>query len=120
MGDTFINGMYPVVDYSTGGSIDGIIAAEEKVLGMINADTKIIPGHGALADKATLQKTHDMIKLLRDAVAKAAAGGKTLEQVIAAKPTAKWDDEYGKAMIKPEMEVAMIFHTLPKGKTKKQ
>src|SRR5262249_33252362 len=82
MGDTFINGNYPVVDYSTGGSIDGLLAAEERVLGMVDANTKIIPGHGPVGDKAALQKMHDLVKEWRDAVAKA-ANGKTLEQTIA-------------------------------------
>jgi cyclase len=116
MGDTFINGGYPVIDFSTGGTIDGYLAAQEKVLALIGPDTKLIPGHGPLGDKATLQKTHDMIKGVRDAVAKAAAGGKTLEQVQAAKPTAAWDAEWAKGFIKPEMIVTMVYKTLPKAK----
>jgi glyoxylase-like metal-dependent hydrolase (beta-lactamase superfamily II) len=117
MGDTFINNGYPVIDFSTGGTIDGYIAAQEKVLAIIGPDTKLIPGHGPIGDKAALQKTHDMIKGVRDAVAKASAGGKTLEQVQAAKPTAAFDAEWAKGFIKPDMIVAMVYKTLPKGKS---
>jgi glyoxylase-like metal-dependent hydrolase (beta-lactamase superfamily II) len=112
MGDTFINGGYPVIDFSTGGSIDGLLAAQAKVLSMIDANTKLIPGHGPIGDKSTLQKTHDMIKQVRDAVAKAAAGGKTLEQVKAAKPTAKWDAEWGKGFVNGDLVTLMIYKTL--------
>ena len=112
MGDTFINGAYPIIDYSTGGSIDGYLAAQEKVLSMIDANTKLIPGHGPIGDKAALQKTHDMIKEVRDAVAKAAGGGKTLDVVKAAKPTAMWDAEWGNGFIKGDVITTMIYKTL--------
>src|SRR5262249_26436936 len=62
MGDTFINGMYPVIDISTGGTVDGYLAAQEKVLAMMGPDEKIIPGHGPVGDKAALQKAHDLLK----------------------------------------------------------
>ena len=112
MGDTFINGGYPVIDFSTGGTVDGYLAAQEKVLQIIGPETKLIPGHGPLGDKAALQKTHDMIKEVRDAVAKAAAGGKTLDQVKAAKPTAKWDAEWGKGFVNGDLVTTMIYKTL--------
>jgi glyoxylase-like metal-dependent hydrolase (beta-lactamase superfamily II) len=112
MGDIFIHGGYPVIDFSTGGSIDGYLAAQEKVLSVIDGNTRLIPGHGPLGDKAALQKTHDMIKQVRDAVAKAAAGGKTLDQVKAAKPTAKWDAEWGKGFVNGDLVTTMIYKTL--------
>ncbi len=118
MGDTFFNGFYPLLDYSTGGGIDGYVAAQEKALSLVNAETKIIPGHGPVGDKAALQKSHDMLKQARDAVAKAAAGGRTLDQVVAAKPTAPWDAQWGGGMIKPELFVTMIYKTLPGAKSK--
>jgi cyclase len=122
MGDCFINHSYPVVDFSTGGSIDGLIAAEEKVLAMVDANTRIIPGHGPIGDKTDLQKMHDLIKEWRDAVAKAAVG-KTLEETVAAKPTAKWDAQYANPFISGDVLTTMIYKTLPKAvakaKTKK-
>ena len=115
-GDVFINGAYPVIDYGSGGTIDGYIAAQEKLLSVVDDTTKIIPGHGPLADKAALQKAHDMIVAARAAIAKASQGGKkTLEQVIAAKPTAEWDAQWG-TFIKPEMFVTMVYKSLPAAK----
>lgn len=117
-GDVFINGAYPVIDFGSGGTIDGYIAAQEKLLSVVDDNTKIIPGHGPLADKAALQKAHDMIVAARAAIAKASQGGKkTLEQVIAAKPTAQWDAQWG-TFIKPEMFITMVYKSLPAGGAK--
>jgi glyoxylase-like metal-dependent hydrolase (beta-lactamase superfamily II) len=82
MGDLFVGGL-PFVDLSSGGSIHGIIGAAEKVLAMTNASTKIIPGHGALADRARLQAYHDMIVALRDRMRAEIAARKTIDQVLA-------------------------------------
>jgi len=117
MGDVFINGFYPVIDWSTGGTIDGILSAQERVLAMIDDNTKLIPGHGPIGDKAALQKTHDFIKEVRDAVAKAATG-KTLEQTVALKPTAKWDAQWANPFISGDVITTMIYKTLPPAKAK--
>jgi cyclase len=77
----------PFVDRSSGGSIHGVIAAAEKVLGMVNDQTKIVPGHGRVAGKAELQAWHTMLVALRDRVKKEIAAGKTVDQVLAAKVT---------------------------------
>jgi glyoxylase-like metal-dependent hydrolase (beta-lactamase superfamily II) len=117
MGDVFVR-MYPVIDYSTGGTVDGYLAAQEKVLALIDDETKIVPGHGPLAGKKDLAAAHDMLAQARAAIARLAAAGKSLEQVIAAKPTARWDAEYGQAIIKPEQLVSMIYKSLPRGRAK--
>jgi glyoxylase-like metal-dependent hydrolase (beta-lactamase superfamily II) len=114
MGDTFFNGAYPVIDYSSGGTVDGVLLAQEKVLGMIDANTKLIPGHGPVGDRAALQAAHDLLKQARDRVAKLRAQGKTLEQTIAARPTAEWDAKWATPFVKPEVLVTMIYETLPK------
>ncbi|HEY1907683.1 MAG TPA: MBL fold metallo-hydrolase, partial [Myxococcaceae bacterium] len=90
MGDTFFNGNYPFIDVDSGGSIDGIIAAADRGLSLSDAGTKIIPGHGALGTKAELQTYRDLLVAVRDRVKALVAQGKTLEQAIAAKPTAQW------------------------------
>src|SRR6476646_6249172 len=61
MGDTFFNGFYPVIDASTGGKIDGMIVAADKVLPLADNNTKIVPGHGPLGNKADLTKFRDML-----------------------------------------------------------
>jgi len=82
MGDTFHNAGLPFVDLSSGGSIHGIIAAADKVLAMSNAQTRIIPGHGPLADRARLKMYRDMVVALRDRVRTLISTGKTADQVV--------------------------------------
>jgi glyoxylase-like metal-dependent hydrolase (beta-lactamase superfamily II) len=116
MGDCFFNGMYPFIDVSGGGGIDGMIAADEEVLKQVNDATQIIPGHGAMGDKKSLQAFHDMLAGSRAAVRKLIAAKKTRDQAIAAKPTAAWDDTWGKGFIKPELYVGMLYDDLSRKK----
>jgi len=108
-GDIFFNGIYPRIDCPSGGSIDGMIAATETLLGKIGPDTQVIPGHGPLGDRAALQAYHDMLSGARAAVAQAAQGGKTLADVQAAKPTAAWDTVWGNGFIKPDKFVEFVY-----------
>jgi cyclase len=82
MGDTFHNAGLPFADLSSGGSLQGFITAADKVLAMSNAETKIIPGHGPLADRARLKMYRDMVIALRDRVRTLMSTGKTVEQII--------------------------------------
>ena len=90
MGDLFVSAGLPFVDLSSGGSIHGFIGAADKAVAMANAATKIIPGHGPLADRARLQAYRDMIATLRDRMRAEIAAGKTLEQVQADSITAPY------------------------------
>lgn len=110
MGDTFFNGAYPIIDVESGGSSAGVIAAVEAVLARLEPGTKLIPGHGPLGDRAALERYRDMLRGAREAVAKLVKEGRTLEQVQAAKPTAPWDEAWGKGFVKPELFVRML-HT---------
>jgi cyclase len=112
MGDTFFNGRYPLVDIASGGSIDGIIGAADRVLAMANADTKIIPGHGPLGDRAALQAYRAMLVAVRDRIKTAIAQGRTLEQVKAAKPTAEFDAAWGNGRITPALFVEILYQNL--------
>ncbi len=94
-GDTFWNRNYPFIDYSTGGSIDGQIRAAESNLTKVSATTIVIPGHGAVGGKADLTLFRDVLAEAREKVAKLKKQGRTLEEVIAAKPTARYDAEWG-------------------------
>jgi hypothetical protein len=104
------------VDESSGGSYDGFISIADKVLAMTDANTKVIPGHGPVTDRAGLQGWRDMLAAIKDKVAKAAAGGKTLEQVQAAKPTAEWDAKWGQVFIQPDQIVGAVYRGLQPGK----
>src|SRR6185295_13040086 len=91
MGDVFFNGMYPFIDASTGGHIDGMIAGVDKALSRVNALTKIVPGHGPLGDRKSLEAYGQTLKTIRDRVAEQKKAGKTLAQVQVAKPSAQFD-----------------------------
>jgi glyoxylase-like metal-dependent hydrolase (beta-lactamase superfamily II) len=94
-GDTFFNGHYPFIDYSTGGSINGMIAATDHNLSMVTEKTIVIPGHGPVGDRAALQQFRDMLVFSRDTVGALKKQGKTLEEVTAAKPLASYDTKWG-------------------------
>jgi len=94
-GDTFFNGRYPFIDYSTGGSINGMIAATDHNLILAGAKTIVIPGHGPVGDRAALQQFRDMLAFSRDAVGSLKKQGKTLDEVKAAKPLANYDTKWG-------------------------
>ena len=117
MGDTFFNGLYPFIDASTGGSLEGMIAAADKVLGLANDSTQIIPGHGPMAKKADLKAFRDMLAGVRDKMKPLVAAGKTLAEVQAAKPTLAFDATWGGGFLKPEQFVAVAYASL--GGTKK-
>ncbi|HTR24484.1 MAG TPA: MBL fold metallo-hydrolase [Terriglobales bacterium] len=107
-GDTFWNRNYPFIDYSTGGSIDGQIRAAEANLAMASATTVVIPGHGAVGGKADLKLFRDVLTEARDKVAKLKKEGKTLEEVIAAKPMAAYD-EWGKGFQTPGSFLGWVY-----------
>jgi glyoxylase-like metal-dependent hydrolase (beta-lactamase superfamily II) len=111
-GDLFFNGTYPLIDYSTGGNVNGFLAGIEKVLAVADNNTKIIPGHGPLASKADFKTAHDMLATIRDRVAAAKQSGKSLEEVVAAKPSAEFDAKWGKGMIGADGIVSLIYKTL--------
>ena len=94
MGDTFLNGIYPIADLDSGGSINGIIKAADTVLSFIDDQTQIIPGHGPIAGKAVLQKYRDLCVVLRDRIAELKNRGMSLDDVIAAAPTREFDSEW--------------------------
>jgi cyclase len=117
MGDCYMTISYPFADISSGGNYDGFISTSEKFVGMSDATTKIIPGHGPLSNAAELKAWHDMLVEIRASVKKLVAGGKSLADVQKAKPTAKWDEKWGSKFIKPEQVVEFAF-TAIKGSKK--
>ncbi|MEP7345885.1 MAG: MBL fold metallo-hydrolase [Gemmatimonadaceae bacterium] len=89
-GDTFLSAALPFVDLSSGGSINGVIASAERVYAMTDDRTKIIPGHGPLADRARVKAFRDMLVVLRDRMKSEIAAGKTVDQVLSANITADY------------------------------
>ncbi|HEX6213826.1 MAG TPA: hypothetical protein VFZ38_03355, partial [Vicinamibacterales bacterium] len=113
LGDVFFNGMYPFIDGTTGGSINGMIDGVTFSMKQADNTTKIVPGHGPLGDLAALTRFRDMLVTSRDSVAKLKKSGQTLQQVIAAAPTKDLDAVWGKGFFPPNDYVALVYNTLP-------
>jgi len=94
MGDCFTGG-FPFIDGNTGGTLDGMILAHEKVLPTIDDKTILIRGHGPLGNKAELQSYHDMLVVVRDRIAKLVKAGRSQDDVVAARPTKEFEEKYG-------------------------
>ena len=112
MGDVFFNGLYPFVDTDSGGSLDGVIAAVERVMELCTPDTKVIAGHGPVSDLAGLRAYHDMLVRIRARVLTLIREGKDLEAVVAAAPTAEWDADWGQRWITGEKFTEILFGDL--------
>ncbi len=108
-GDIFFNGLYPFIDLESGGSVEGVVAAADRILALCDAKTKLIPGHGPAAMPADLKAYRDMVAGSYAAVKKLVAAGKTKDETLAAKPTAAWDETWGKSFIKPEAWVSILW-----------
>ncbi|MEO7367337.1 MAG: MBL fold metallo-hydrolase, partial [Gemmatimonadaceae bacterium] len=109
MGDTFFNGRYPLIDLSSGGSVQGMIAAADRALELSNSGTRFIPGHGPLANRDDLVRYRNMLATVTDRVEKSVAKGRTLKEVIASKPSAGYDAKLGNDNIKPDQFVSFVY-----------
>lgn len=108
-GDTWWNGLYPFIDYVAGGGIDGMIAAANASIAMAGPRTIVVPGHGPVGDRADLVAYRDMLSTIRDNVARLKAQGLSVDQVIAARPTAAFDETWGKAIISPALFTRLVY-----------
>lgn len=109
VGDTWWNGIYPFIDYSTGGSIDGAIQAAKRNVGLVTDKTIVIPGHGPVGNKAGLVEFHEMLVDIRNKVAVLKKQGKSLDETIAAKPTAAYDAKFGQFLITPSFFTKLVY-----------
>src|SRR5215470_12525464 len=109
VGDTFWNGYYPFIDYSTGGSIDGMIRATESNLAKVTDTMIVIPGHGAVADKSQLSFYRDLLVGTRETVAALKKQGKSLDEIVATKPTAATDAKWGNGFRSPKDFIGDVF-----------
>ncbi|HEY1942712.1 MAG TPA: MBL fold metallo-hydrolase [Roseiarcus sp.] len=108
--DTYWNGVYPFIDYSTGGSIDAMIAASDANLAATTDKTIIIPGHGnPVSNKAELKDFRDMLVAIRENVAKLKRQGRSRDETVAAKPTAAFDARFGNSVIDPDFFTRLVF-----------
>ena len=112
LGDLFFNGIYPFIDASTGGNMAGMIASADAALKAVDASTKIVPGHGPLADKQALTGYRDMLVTVRDRLQKLKTSGRTADEVVAAKPLQDLDATWGKGFMQPDNFVRMVYGML--------
>lgn len=108
--DTYWNGIYPFIDYSTGGNIDGMIKATEANLAAATDRTIVIPGHGQpVSNRTELAAYHDMLVTIRHNVAGLKQQGRSIEETVAAKPTAAFDEQWGEFVITPEFFTRLVY-----------
>ena len=112
-GDTVSLGpRYPTIDYANGGSLNGIISTVETYIRMGNDQTKYVPGHGPLATKADMQRYHDMLVEVRDAVQAQIKAGKSEDAAVAAKPLAAIGAKVGTTAMLDDAMVKMSYRSL--------
>ena len=111
-GDTFTNGRYPNIDFANGGNIRGMITATDAYLKLVNARTRIVPGHGPLADKAALMEYRTMLISAHDRMAKLVKEGKSEDEVVAAKPFTDFDAKWAPTELASKNFVRVVYHSL--------
>ncbi|MET0937041.1 MAG: MBL fold metallo-hydrolase [Luteibacter sp.] len=109
VGDIWWNGHYPFIDYSAGGSIDGVIRQVNACIAASTDRTLIVPGHGDVSDRKTLIAFRDMLVNVRQNVATLKHQGKTLAETVAARPTAAYDAEFGQFLIDPAFFTHLVY-----------
>jgi glyoxylase-like metal-dependent hydrolase (beta-lactamase superfamily II) len=109
VGDTWWNGYFPFIDYSTGGSIDGTIQAAASNIAAVSSTTVVIPGHGPIGGKSEMVEFLDMLTAVRNKVAAIKNRGGTLDEVLAAKPTASYDAKWGGFAISGPAFTALVY-----------
>ena len=107
--DTLWNGHFPFIDYSTGGSIDGMIRAADANVAKVTDKTIVISGHGSIGNKSQLIEFRDMLVSVRDEVSRLKKQGKSLDEVVAAKPTADYDAKWGGFVVDGNFFTRLVY-----------
>jgi glyoxylase-like metal-dependent hydrolase (beta-lactamase superfamily II) len=108
-GDTFFNGVYPFIDYDSGGNVAGMIAATKENLSLSDAKTIVVPGHGLVGNRQSVADFSEMLSTIYDTVAALKKAGRSVEEVVAAKPTAKFDAKWAVGFITPELITRLVY-----------
>jgi len=112
MGDDFVRYGYPFIDVSAGGSVQGMIAACDKVADLLPADVKVIPGHGQISTLADVREYSVMLKETSAAVQAAIKSGKTVDQMKKEKLLAPWDAKYSGKFITSDLFIETLYNSL--------
>ena len=110
-GDVFFNGVYPFIDASSEGSIDGMLRAVDLILSLSNNNTRIIPGHGPMANRRDLNNYRKMLLTVRDRIKDLMNDGKTLNEIIELKPNTDLDETWGQGFLNPE-KFLRVLHSV--------
>ena len=112
VGDVYYSGAYPFIDLASGGSLAGLVAALETVLSRADSRTIVIPGHGPVSNRAALAAYRDMLVATGRRVRELIDEGKSLDEVVAARPTAAYDAVYGQGSMTVERFVGILYVNL--------
>jgi glyoxylase-like metal-dependent hydrolase (beta-lactamase superfamily II) len=111
-GDVFRSLGFPNIDRANGGTLKGIVAGLDTLIATAGPNTKILPGHGDITNRAALVTHREMLITVRDRVADQIKQGKTQEQIVAAKPTADFDQKVGNAAQSADRFVGQLYAEL--------
>ena len=111
-GDVMFNGLFPFIDLDSGGSVEGYIAGQERILAMADDETRIIPGHGPVAGKKELQVAVDMLKDSLSRVRALVEAGRSEEEILATNPLADYHDDWNWEFITTERMTKTLFREL--------
>jgi len=111
-GDVLVNGLFPFIDLDSGGSVDGYVEAQTKIIDLADADTRIIPGHGPLANRADLVRARDMLVDARERVQALLDDGLSQEEILAENPLADYHDDWNWGFITTERMTEQLVRAL--------
>jgi cyclase len=113
VGDDFNDKTYPLIDISSGGSIDGLISSLQTISSLIDDETKVVSGHSDISNKTKVNAFITMLKDVRQNVSQLIQNGDSLEEIITSQPTSKYDEiYYDHSRLKPGDFVTMVYQSL--------
>lgn len=118
-GDIYLSNGFPIIDSFHGGTIDGVIAAVDALVDLINDHTKVVPGHGPVSNRQELRDYRKMLTTARDRIAALIEEGKTLEEIVAADPTAGFYRR-GRSWLPPKLFIVTVYADLSRGRSPKR
>jgi glyoxylase-like metal-dependent hydrolase (beta-lactamase superfamily II) len=108
-GDTFFGSFYPFIDYNSGGNIDGMIAACRETLALIGQSTIVVGGHGPACRRTDVIAFEQMLIEVRGKVAMLKQSGALAKEVVARKPSASFDDQWGNGFVSPDLFTFLVY-----------
>jgi glyoxylase-like metal-dependent hydrolase (beta-lactamase superfamily II) len=111
-GDVYLSGSFPFVDLDSGGTLAGLVAGVEAILARVDDATIVIPGHGPVSNRRELAEYRDMIVTIGRRIREGVEHGRSLDEVLASRPTAEYDARYGQGFMTPTRLVGILYRDL--------